>query len=323
MNKQKLTRVAGTVLPIAVLLAVGYFMYREISSNLDEIKNIQLQYNFLFLSLSALCVLGFDILVLLVWKRLVNKDAGAEKLCFTEAFGIYYITSMLKYLPGKLWAYASQFYVLEKRGFRLSKILLDNLLLLVFTISTPALIALEYYLLVVLELTAELRIVLALAGLAAYGGLVLAFPKLFPLVVRLFNKVSKRGVEYSPVRLREVVYVQAVMLAAYAFYILSGAFAAAGVGFAGSIGACIEIGVICTVSMIVGFVVIIVPGGLGVQESLIYTQMHSRFSYDMTLAVPVAFRLTVLAENILRTLICLVFLRGRLDMFSRTDKNKD
>lgn len=301
MSKRTLFKTIKAILAVAVLAAVIYFISTSLKENISELQGIVFTPNYWYLAACVVLLLVFQGFIMVPWRRQV-LSGSTSTLNYVEAYGIFYMPSVLKYLPGRVWSYAMQMYMLERRGFSIPKILFDNLLIILFTISTPALLGVVYVLTNIVALSIVLRVVLIVLCVVIYIAMLVLMPKLIPGVIGFINKRAKKKIDYRQITIRRVFTMQGWFILAYFAFIAAGATACAGVGFDGGVIQCMEMGVICTISMIVGFVVLIMPGGMGVQEFLMYIMTSSRHSVALAIVLPVVFRILQIIVSVISSL---------------------
>lgn len=251
---------------IAVIFAMlGLRLYRDarlLSLGDWEIDPWKLAFSFVLL-------LGSLALSALVWKkilRLYNVD-----LQFRKCFKVTFVSSMGKYLPGKIWAYVSQVYLAQKAGVPVSVCLLSAaVLFLAYNFSGLFLFGLT-----LLLWTDVPGLVVGLISAVLLGCLFLLFSRRFTvLVVRVGGRLSRRfreGAAPEEVHLSTslstvggvlvalaadwIVLITAIYFMVNSFYRIS---------FSEAMIVCGTL----VVSVVSGVIVFFVPAGLGVREGV-------------------------------------------------------
>jgi len=236
-------------------------------------------------------------------RYLFNKNRGdASKLSIPKGFGILNISGIIKYIPGKVWSYLILFYVMKSKGFSLAKTVMDSFVHLVLYVTTPFLFMIPVSVFFFLSsLTTTIKILLIISGLLIYFVCLIISPLLLKVLVTLVNRFKKKEpIEYTPVSRSSVIKTQLFILAAYIFYITSAGIIIYSIDSSLHISEILQISVLCVFAAIVGFLALIVPGGLGVQETMIFLFMSSQ-SKDISLSIvlPVIFRMVGFITDLL------------------------
>lgn len=256
---------------IAGLLVI-VFVARYLVRNWDTIRTEPVEWRFgphwILLSLAA--VLATYALLAESWRRML---AGwGPGLRFGEAARIWVISSMGKYLPGKVWAIAGMALLAQRRGISPGIAAASALMLQVVSIGTGALLVGATGMTVLESHHPGVR--LALAGVLIASGVGLVAVSWPPLARRLLSRLATPDQRVTP-RAGAVGFGIAANLAAWAGYgvalwlLARGVLPSAGLtlpdavaGFAGS--------------YIVGLLFLLAPGGLGVREGVFVWMVQDR-----------------------------------------------
>ena len=111
MNLKKIALFSAKIILTAVIV---YYISRAIIANWEEIRGYDWSLDPLLLTLSCVFfILGYASLPW-VWRKLIHY-LGFE-LSFGNAWDIFFVGSLGRYLPGKVWAIAGMAYMAEKEG---------------------------------------------------------------------------------------------------------------------------------------------------------------------------------------------------------------
>lgn len=299
------------LIAILALVLIAYFISSELRKNSVQFADVMgsVDWSFLVLSVISLCVFYFFSSMAL--RYLLNNDSTRPKLAVVKSFGVLNISGLAKYLPGRIWAYTLMVTALKERGIPLSKVMFDSLIHLILIAVTPFLLMLPTAVFLFLpSLHPALRIGLIVAGVAIYAGCLIASPFLLMQIVSIINRFRKQPIAYEMVRRRDVVMTQAIVLFAYIFYIWSAMCIVYSIDKNVTFLFALQTSIICMFSKIIGFLAIIVPAGLGVQESLIY-YLTGLYSSDIsfTLILPVILRMVTIVADVLVFLLAFWVIR--------------
>lgn len=296
------------LLSLLLIALLFYYLYRQIQQNISSLAQISIAPKMEKLPLSLLFMFLHYMLIVAVYRSILRHTFGSlDSLSPRESFGIYYVAHVFKYVPGKVWSYSILMNAMLKKGFSVSKTLFSNLLLLILNITTPLLFAGVYYLGFTLNNHA-LRLPLSLLLIAVYLTCLLLSPKLLDFIIYLANKLSKKQIQNHGISLRLVVKAQSWYFVAYGVYIVSLAFLSQSISDIPDFLQALQIAVICMISMTTGFLALFAPGGIGVQDSLIFAQVSSGFGAETALLIMLAFRLMIFVLDIACAVLGLIIL---------------
>lgn len=254
-----------TAVMVAIFALLGLRLYRD--ARILRLEDWKLDPP--KLALSFLLLIGSLTLSALVWKKILhlyNVD-----LQFRKCFKITFVSSMGKYLPGKVWAYVSQAYLAQKVGVPVGVCLISAaVLFLAYAFSGLLLFGLTLsvwsglpWALVVLIPAVLLACLLAL------------FSPWFPaLMVRVAGRLSRRFRESAaPDGIRPDVSAPAVVavlsvLAADWIVLIAAIYFMVNSFYAISLSQAVIVCGTLAASVIGGVLAFFIPAGLGVREGV-------------------------------------------------------
>jgi uncharacterized membrane protein YbhN (UPF0104 family) len=278
---------------------VVLFVVRYLVRNWDEVRRAELDLTLRpgWVLLSLLLVLATYAILIESWRRML---AGwGPLLGWWESARIWVISSMGKYIPGKVWAIAGMALLAQRRGVPPWAATASAILLQVVSIATGALIvgitgiaALEAR-----QPGSTIALWLLLGGSAL--GLVLM---LSPGVSgRLLRMVRPEGTERPTPSAAAVGFGIAANAAAWVTYgvalwlLARGVLPGAGLGVVEAIGG-------FAASYIAGYLFLLAPGGLGVRESVFVIMLEPRIGLANALALAAVSRLGMTVADVLAAL---------------------
>ncbi|MGE5172405.1 MAG: hypothetical protein ACM3MD_01095, partial [Betaproteobacteria bacterium] len=173
-------------------------------------------------------------------------------------------SSLTKYIPGKVWSYALQMYWLVNAGFSKSLIVYVNLVNLAISIITSLIVGLGY-LLSSPDIFPVMVVFPLLLALVLFDVFFIKFnASVTNGMISLFNRAFHRDIKYFDISHGLLVYLHLIhFLAAFCFGI--GAYLLCiGIGFEVTPGKILLVMSSLLISDVIGFLAVIVPGGLGV-----------------------------------------------------------
>ena len=311
----------GTVvkrtLAAVVVIGVAYFFYSSFRLHWVNIRSQALNLDYPYLAASFLFMFTTYLLPTYGWHLALNTLSLTRKVTFAQSIATVNTSNLTKYIPGKLWSYALQMYWMSNEGFSKSLIAYVNLLNLAISIVATMIIG-------ILFLLASPKLVPSSITVPALVSLVL-FDVVFVLfnapvtnrLIKLFNAVFQRNVQQFAVPRRLLLELHLIhMLAAFSLGI--GAYLLCyGIGLAIAPGTGSLVIASLLISDVIGFLAVIVPGGLGVREGMMYLMLRTSSSVSVALLLPVASRIVMMVVEVLLGAIALVLLRR----FIRSDRS--
>ncbi len=304
------------VVQIAVIGAIGFFLVRTVVRNWQEVANFSWQFNPWLLAASLILLAGTLFYMIVLWRWLLARLGS--RIPLKSAFRIFSLSSLGRYLPGKVWQVVGMVYLGKREGVRpeagvwaalLAQILavLSGILIVVFSF----LIEQERLLTPLLERIGVLQrvslwwLILPLAAI-----LILLHPRILAWATNLLLKILKR----APIRFELsywgllgffLLYIISWLLYGTAFYLFLTSVNPLPItdwilvtgGFAGA--------------YIVGLLAIFVPGGLGVREGLLAVFLAGLVGSGVAVALSFGQRLWFTAVELTFVAISLIFLRRK------------
>lgn len=276
------------------LAVIGYAV-RFLLRNWDQVRAAPIEWEIhpLWIVASVALIVATYAVLVESWRRMV---AGwGTVLPFWPAARIWVLSSMGKYLPGKVWAIAGMAVMGKEAGIPMGVATASAIVLQVVSIGTGALV-------VALTGSAELeaashgaRIALfGLIGVAVVSLTLLLWPTALEALLRRFtDRGSVRRPKPAPVIAGVLANGAAWLLYGVALYWLAaGLFPTARLTLPQAIGA-------FTTSYLAGFLLLLAPGGLGVREMVFVMVTQSAIGPAHALALAAASRLVMTAADLL------------------------
>lgn len=296
------------LLSLLLIALLFYYLYRQIQQNISSLEQITITPKPDKLLLSLLFMFLHYVLIVVVYRSILRHTFGSlGSLSPRESFGIYYVSNIFKYLPGKVWTYSILINAMQKRGYSLSKTLFANIILLILNITTPLLIIGIYYFGFLMN-NAPLRLPLLIAFASLYFICLLSSPKILKFLIYLLNKLKKKHMTDYDIRLSTIFKAQGWYLLAYLLYLISLSFLSNVFSINYSIQDSVHLAMICLMSMTGGFLALFAPGGIGVQEAIIFAQITGEFGAQTAVVLSIAFRFIIFILDFVCAVIGLILI---------------
>jgi uncharacterized membrane protein YbhN (UPF0104 family) len=292
-------RIVQAVLGIATVLFVAVYVIR----NWDDVRQADMAWR-----ISPVFLLAGVVLVWLVfavqagaWRRMVA--AWGHRLEWFPAASVWLLSSMAKYIPGKVWALTSMAVMAERRGVPAWAATSSAVLLQILSVGTGALVVAATG----LGVSQPAPLGRAALVILAAGSLSVTLLVLWPPVTRrLVARVAPRADPAHIPGLAAVGFGAGANLLAWlgygtAFWLFArGSLPEAPLGMSESIGAFAG-------SYVAGMIAPFAPGGLGVRESVLILMLQSRIGLGNAVALSAVARLVTTAAEVLATIPFLLY----------------
>jgi hypothetical protein len=304
----KVRRVLKPILSMALVLGAMYFFYRAFQRNWESVREHPFQVRPVYLSVAALGAVATSLLGTFAWSTSLN-GLSSQRIGFRQSVAAVNASGLTKYIPGKIWSYALQMYWLDGLGFSKALIVYVNLVNLAISLGTSLIVG--FACLSVSSAPLPLSVLLGALGalLVLDTGVVLFNKSLLKWAFALLGKVSKRKLSYFHAEPSLLVRLHAIHgLAALTSGLGAYAFCFA-IGYPLSFDRGLVVIGSSLVADVAGFLAIVVPGGIGVREGLMYAILGGHTTGSLAIVMPVASRLLNMAVDIVLGAVAFKLLR--------------
>jgi hypothetical protein len=199
--------------------------------------------------------------------------------------------------------------LLSKKGISKTVVLYANLFLAVSSLFASALLGLLYFACFSPKQT-KYWFLLFFVFLIIYFGFIFLNQPCFKLLVKIVQKLFKKTINYTHIDVRWIIIFQLVYLLANAIFGITGYLLALGLGFSVSIQDIFAIAASLIIADMIGFIVLIAPGGLGVREGIMFTLLAAAFGdKNMALILPIGTRIMGMISDLLLGGVGFIFLK--------------
>ncbi|HKO51235.1 MAG TPA: lysylphosphatidylglycerol synthase domain-containing protein [Polyangiaceae bacterium] len=297
------------LLSALIVLCAGYFFFRAFQHNWADIQAHEFRITPLYLVGSALALLAACLLATLAWYTAINA-LGPSKIDFRQSVAAVNASGLTKYIPGKVWSYALQLYWLDGLGFSKALIVYVNLVNLLLSLGMSLMLGLGCLLFT--DGGIPLRpVAYALVGLVIADIACVLFNR--PLLIGLFsltNRLFKRNFSYFEVSKGLLLELHLIQLVAAVASGLGAYLFCFAIGYEVETERALLVVGSSLVADVVGFLAIIVPGGLGVRETLMYAMLGGKGAGSLAIILPVASRMLNMLVDVLLGAVALKLLRS-------------
>jgi glycosyltransferase 2 family protein len=302
------------ILSFAIILSVAFFFLRAFRTNWTNVQSYSLTIDLRFIALSFIAILSTYLLTTYAWFLILNSLSSNAKISYSECVATINTSSFTKYIPGKVWSYALQMYWLGKKGFSKSLIVYVNMVTVFITLSIALMLGFGFLIVSPTVLSQSVSTGL-LAILIMFD---IAFIKynsnLVNRLIAVINNTLKREIKYFNTSKKTLINVHVINIVAAFCYGMGAYLVCLGIGFEIAPKNMFTVMSSMLISDVVGFLAIIVPGGLGVREGVMYLMLHGASSGPLALVLPIATRIVnMLVDISLGTIGFVLLKRMKLD----------
>lgn len=286
--RSRVAHAAQILLGLAVIL----FVVRYVSRNWAQVQSADLEWHISIAPLAAALVIVWSVFAIQAeaWRRMV---AGwGFQVSWVEGSSIWLLSSMAKYVPGKVWALAGMAMMSERRGIPPWAATASAIQLQILSLGTGALVVAVFGGVISRTLT------IAAAGLALAATVVALWRPLIAWVVR---RVAPEAVLSHIPRAPVILLGALANLAAWigygvAFWLFArGVLPQSAPGLGESIG-------VYTASYVAGVIAPFAPGGLGVREGVLVMALREHTGLAAALALAAVARLGMTVAELIATI---------------------
>lgn len=274
--------------------AILYFLVRDVLKNWDNIKAQQIAWHLRWEYIIASLLVTWVMYAVLIWGWRAILHGWGQWLRAVDAARIWTVSSLGKYIPGKVWAIAGMVVMAEKQGIPGAAATGSAIIMQLLSIATGAAMA------IALTGTTLLGVVpggslgaIAVAVIALVGAISLVSPS----VTRRIGFLVRRPDAVQPVDPNALAGALFANLIAWAGYGLSLQLLAAGTIPSVELSWSMATGAFAA-SYIIGYLMLFLPGGFGVREGFIYLLLRGAIGEGPALALAATSRITLTVNEL-------------------------
>jgi uncharacterized membrane protein YbhN (UPF0104 family) len=308
-------RVLRWVIQIVVIGAIGFFLVRTVVRNWQQVADFPWRFNPWLLTASFVVLGGTLLLMVVLWRALLAKLGG--RIPLPAAIRIFAISSMGRYLPGKVWQIVGMVYLGRKEGVRAEAGVWAALLAQILAVLSGMLF---FFVSLLIEPKRMLVPFLKNLGIEGFSPFWLLLPIAVILALlhpRILEKLTNWILKLLK---REPIHFELSYLGLLGFFLLYMlGWASYGMTFylflasvnPTPIGDWVMVAGSFAASYIVGLLALFVPGGLGVREGLLALFLSSLVDSGVAVALSFGQRLWFTVVELTFVAISVIFLRRK------------
>lgn len=269
-------------LKVIVMLIIFTVMIYYLANNWSSLKEYDLTFNPIFLIISFILLGLSHILASIGWNLILKllKSNIPQK----SASGIYFISQLGRYIPGKVWYILGRVGMTRKFNIPKRIIILSGFLELVLVMASASIIFLLALIFfpIIPEIQNYLPYLTTLIILILIG----IHPKSLNLILKILKKTEiKIKLSYLKILLTLLFFTVVWLIKGIAFYYLISSITIL------DISNLFWIISVFSISWVIGYLILITPGGIGAREGLIIYLLTPLFPLPLTIAISLLTRI--------------------------------
>jgi uncharacterized membrane protein YbhN (UPF0104 family) len=243
----------------------------------------------------------------LSWHIGINYFDNHKRLKFTQSIAVVNISQLGKYIPGKLWSYMVQIYWLASKGVPKTTVLYLNIVTTLLTILVSMLMGCLF--LMMLPNWYHLKTeILIFIGLLLIINLVLLNNNFLRFFIEMFSRIIKQNISFHQLSTRRIISMQLIYIIGAFFWILAGCFITLGIGFDLDRMRIVFIAAAMLLGDVIGFIILVAPGGLGVREGTIFLILKGTGIIQFALVFPIVVRLLSIVTDLIMGIVSVLII---------------
>lgn len=307
-------RIAGILLAVAII----YFLLDSLSTNLHRLSELHYRVTYPRLALSFLLLFAVYLFNPWAWTRILREMQ--EVLDYRQAFSIFYISQLGKYVPGRVWGYIGQVVLSRRAGVSGEKAFVSSILFQ--AISSAVTVYFFFLTLPAWDSFQSLSGILILALASAIGIFLLRLDVINGASNFILGKLFRREMR---VRLSShtILAVSGILLLSWiaygvAYYHFMKSFypdldIMMGMKFTG----------IYAISWLIGYVSLLTPGGLGIREGVQVYLLSLFIPLPIAIVISLASRVWLTVSEITVGAVSFCQIQRKAPDFTAPKKNPD
>lgn len=283
--------------------------------NWNSFSNLKLEIDWKYFFIGLLMMILNYLCTTLSWQVGINGLDNHEKLSFVQSIALVNVSQLGKYIPGKLWSYVLQIYWLSSKGFPKQAVLYINIITTLLPIFVS--LVLGGILLIMLTGWHHLRSeILLMVILLIIVNFVMFNRKFARFIINAFSRITQKAVSFYPLSSSRIAFMELMYVAGALFWALAGVSISISIGFDIDITRIISVSSAMLLGDVIGFLVVIAPGGLGVREGTMYMILKGSNAIQFALIFPIVIRLLSVITDFIMGIFSFVII-SKNDLFSK------
>jgi glycosyltransferase 2 family protein len=287
-----------------LIILLLFYLVRSVAANWDTVSAYDWSFDPVLMSLAAALFTAGYVFLPWIWRRVL--ESTGHTMSFGDAWDIYYIGNLGRYIPGKVWMLLGVSYLAAKRGIPKDAAAATAILAQMYSLLSSVVFFFFFFIFTGMEGTSE-RIIWMMPPMAC-----MLVCSLYPdLLVRMANALLRRfGRNPLAVNISRRAALGLTLLYFISWVVMGCAFGFFVAAIAGPGEVSIPAAaVMYVVAYAVGFLALFAPGGIGVREGMLAAMLGPYLPVSVAILIAALSRLLVTVIELLCVAVT-IFRRG-------------
>ncbi len=289
------------ILAVIIIGTVAYFFTTEFKKNWQDILAMNLRLNLPLLVGSVFFMILAYLGNTATWRYLINSfHPELPPISIKESIAIVNTTQLAKYIPGKVWSYAVQIYWLSKRGYSKSNVFFINLVATLSTLLAASAVGIIMLSITLDKVSKQGAMFIIGIVIVAYTVFILFHTPILSILIKLAARLVKKEISSVKISYKKILLTQIFYVVSNLLFCIGGFMLCTAIGITDDYQLIMCVVGSLLVGDVVGFVVLVTPGGLGVREWMMYFIISgvAAANKEVAVVVPIATRLLTMSVDI-------------------------
>ncbi len=283
-----------------VVAVIFYFLIKNLYTNWLKVRTYEWHFNYVLLAISFCILLGVSIFMIVVWRHILEQFNA--HLPFKKAFKIWFLSSLGRYIPGKVWQVMGMAYLTNKEGIR-AEISITSAVLAQSLSFIPGMI-LGLFTIMFLIPDIQLPGWVYLSLILVPVSIIIVYPPYLEKLINMINRALKRSEVHISATFTGNLFTMFLYLCAWVVYGLAFFLFTRSITFIDTSHIFSFFGIFAG-AYIIGLIAVFVPGGLGVREGILAALLSAFFPFPVAVAIAFGSRIWITCAELLCVVVAL------------------
>lgn len=279
---------------------IFFFLFKSVYANWLKVRTYEWHFNYVLLVISFCIILTVSIFMIVIWRHILGQFNA--HLPFRKAFKIWFLSSLGRYIPGKVWQVIGMAYLTNKEGIAAEISITSALLAQVLSFIPGMILGLFTVMFFIpnIQLPGWIYLALILVPL----GIMIVYPPVLEWTVNRINRILGRKKVRFNATFRGNLYTMFLYLCAWVVHGVAFFVFTRSITFV-DISHIVPFLGIFAGAYLIGLIAVFVPGGLGVREGLLAGLLSAFFPFPVAVAIAFGSRIWITLAELLCVLVAL------------------
>jgi len=231
------------------------------------------------------------------WHLSLKKNH--KKTSFVLSFSLLNVSQLLKYIPGKILAYAIQAKIFSRYNVNVVSGIAANVLMIASVAFSSLLIFMFFSFFTKNNFNNYFSNFVFLISIFLYAFLVFGGSYSINFFIKVVNYFFKKKLSLISLTYKKALQVHAYYFLSNLLFGIAGYILALALGVLNSIHNMFFISSTILLSDTASYFIFLTPAGLGIREGIVFFMLKSILSFDISIALPVVFRILTMACDLI------------------------